>query len=125
MLKSSKDVISKMVSKENELMKELEKNIHEFKESHEQWKKRVSDAKEERDHAKKEWERARKENDNLRELIKLKDRQIEEQLNSDERDKQAIERIQKENRDLTNKLTKREFEMKDLVKTLKFYSDEK
>jgi hypothetical protein len=31
----------------------------------------------------------------------------------------------KENKDLRNKITKREFEMKDLVHTLKFYSDEK
>jgi hypothetical protein len=33
--------------------------------------------------------------------------------------------MQNENKDLKNKLTKREFEMKDLVKTLKFFSDEK
>jgi hypothetical protein len=33
--------------------------------------------------------------------------------------------MQNENKDLRNKLTKREFEMKDLVKTLKFFSDEK
>ena len=32
MLKSSKDTMSMMVQKENELMKELEKNINEFKE---------------------------------------------------------------------------------------------
>ena len=31
MLKSSKDTMSMMVQKENELMKELEKNINEFK----------------------------------------------------------------------------------------------
>lgn len=31
----------------------------------------------------------------------------------------------KENKDLRNQLTKREFEMKDLVRTLKYYSDEK
>jgi len=36
---------------------------------------------------KKELERSKKENENLKELIKLKDRQIEEQLNMDERDK--------------------------------------
>lgn len=32
----------------------------------------------ERDQIKKEWERMKRENDNMRELIKLKDRQIEE-----------------------------------------------
>jgi hypothetical protein len=31
----------------------------------------------------------------------------------------------KENKDLRNQLTKREFEMKDLVRTMKFLSDEK
>jgi len=31
----------------------------------------------------------------------------------------------KENKDLRNSLTKREFEMKDLVRTMKFLSDEK
>jgi hypothetical protein len=36
-----------------------------------------------------------------------------------------MERIHKENKDLKNTITKREFEMKDLVKTLKFYSEEK
>lgn len=32
MLKSSKDTMSRMVQKENELMRELEKNINEFRE---------------------------------------------------------------------------------------------
>jgi predicted nuclease with TOPRIM domain len=36
-----------------------------------------------------------------------------------------MDKIIKENKDLRNKITKREFEMKDLVHTLKFYSDEK
>ena len=45
MLKSSKDTISRMVSKENELMKELEKNINDFKDKHEKSKKRLEDAK--------------------------------------------------------------------------------
>lgn len=30
----------------------------------------------------------------------------------------------KENKDLINKITKREFEMKDLVRSMKFLSDE-
>jgi len=36
-----------------------------------------------------------------------------------------MEMLSKENKELQNKITRREFEMKDLVKTLKFYSDEK
>ena len=43
----------------------------------------------------------------------------------DERDRQALLRISKENKDVRNTLTKREFEMKELVKTLKFFTDEK
>ena len=74
MLKSSKETMSMMVQKENELMKELEKNINEFKEQQDKWKKRVTEAKEERDLVRKEWDRSKKENENLRELIKLKDR---------------------------------------------------
>jgi kinesin family protein 15 len=74
---------------------------------------------------KKEWERTKKENENLRELIKLKDRQIEEQLNVDEKDRDTIEKIQKENKDLRNQLIKRDFEMKEVVKTIKLFQDEK
>lgn len=33
--------------------------------------------------------------------------------------------MQKENKDLRNQVTKREFEMKEVVRTLKFYSEEK
>lgn len=72
-----------------------------------------------------ELDKSKLEAENLRELIKLKDRQIEEQQNCDERDKQALEQITKENKDLRNQLTKREFELRDLVKRLKFYSEEK
>lgn len=43
----------------------------------------------------------------------------------DERDKQERERLARENKELRNSLTKREFEMKELVRTLKFYSEEK
>jgi len=74
MLKSSKDTMSRMVHKENELMKELEKNINEFKLKQEKSKVRVKDAKEERDSLRREWDRLKKENENIKELIKLKDR---------------------------------------------------
>lgn len=61
----------------------------------------------------------------MKELVRLKDKQIEDYLNSDERDRQALVRISKENKDIRNTLTKREFEMKELVKTLKFFTEEK
>jgi chromosome segregation ATPase len=117
--------MTKMVHKENEMMQELQLNISEFNDKLEKGKLRVREAKEERDAARKEWERARKEAEGLKELIMLKDRQIEEQLDADERDKQAMEKLGRENKELRNSLTKREFEMKELVRTLKFYSEEK
>jgi chromosome segregation ATPase len=107
------------------MMQELQLNISEFNDKLEKGKLRVREAKEERDAARKEWERARKEAEGLKELIMLKDRQIEEQLDADERDKQAMEKLGRENKELRNSLTKREFEMKELVRTLKFYSEEK
>jgi hypothetical protein len=45
MLKSSKETISKMIQKENELMKELEKNINEFKDKHEKSKRRLEESR--------------------------------------------------------------------------------
>jgi hypothetical protein len=36
----------------------------------------------------------------LKELVRHKDRQLEDWLNAEERDKQALERISKENKDL-------------------------
>lgn len=67
----------------------------------------------------------KKENENLRELVKLKDRQIEEQLSNDEKDKETLEKTLKENKDLRNQLIKRDFEMKEVIKTIKLFQDEK
>ena len=47
-------------------------------------------------------ERLKKENENLKELIKLKDKQIDDMQNTDESDKQIIEKTIKENKDLRN-----------------------
>ena len=84
----------------------------------EKFKRMVSEAKEEKD-------RARKEVENLKDLVRMKDKQMEDYLTSDERDRQALERISRENKDIRNQLTRREFEMKELAKTLKYFSDEK
>jgi len=46
MLKTSKETISKMIQKENELIKELEKNINDFKDKHEKSKRRLEESKE-------------------------------------------------------------------------------
>jgi len=61
MLKSNKDTLSKMVQRENELMKDIEKNFSENMEQQEKWKKRANEAKEERDLIRKEWDRLKKE----------------------------------------------------------------
>ena len=69
----------------------------------------------------REWERARKENETLRELVKLKEKQIEENGQQEEREKEAIDKIVKENKDLRNQLIKRDFEMKEVIKTIKLF----
>ena len=79
----------------------------------------------EKEQIKKEWERIRRENDNMRELIKLKDRQIEEQQNLDDKDNSVFEKLSKDNKELRTQLVKRDFEMKEVVKTLKLFSEEK
>ena len=81
-------------------MKELEKKINELKDHQDKWKKRVQDAKDERDTIKKDWERYRKENENLRELVKLKDRQIDDYVGTDDKYGEVSEKIQKENKEL-------------------------
>jgi regulator of replication initiation timing len=68
--------------------------------------------------------RARQEADNLKELIRIKDIQMENWLNADERDKQLLERVSRENKDLRGQMTKREFEMKDLAKMAKMQIEE-
>ena len=45
-------------------------------------------------------------------------------MNADERDRQALEKISRENKELRSSMTKREFEMKDMARTLKFYVEE-
>ena len=72
-----------------------------------------------------EKERAKKEIDALKELVRVKDKQIEDYLGQDQREKAAIDRMAKENKETRERLAKREFEMKELVKTLKFYTEEK
>lgn len=48
----------------------------------------------------KDWDRYRKENENLRELVNLKDRQIEDYLGTDDQYGQINDKIQKENKEL-------------------------
>jgi hypothetical protein len=43
----------------------------------------------------------------------------------DDKDRTVMETLHRENKDMRNQVTKREFEMKEVVRTLKFYSEEK
>jgi len=73
LLMSSKDTISSMVSKENQLMTDLKRKITELGEQQEQYKARVTQSKQEKEAIAQKYETLRKENENLRELIKIKD----------------------------------------------------
>jgi hypothetical protein len=72
-----------------------------------------------------EKDRQRKEVENLRELVKVKDKQIEDYLSQDQRDRMALDRMAKEIKDTKAHLSKKEFEMKELAKVFKFHIDEK
>jgi regulator of replication initiation timing len=56
--------------------------------------------------------------------VRHKDRQLENWMNAEERDKQALERISKENKDLRTQIQRHKFDMNDLAKKLKWYLDE-
>jgi len=60
----------------------------------------------------------------LKELVRHKDRQLDDWMHAEERDKQALERISKDNKDLRSQVQKHKFEMSDLAKKLKWYLDE-
>ena len=67
-----------MVSKENQLMTDLKRKITELGEQQEQNKARYTQSKQEKEAITSKYETLRKENENLRELIKIKDGQIED-----------------------------------------------
>ena len=75
---SSKETISNMVNKENQLMTDLKRKITELGEQQEQYKARVTQTKQEKEAITSKYETLKKENENLRELIKIKDGQIED-----------------------------------------------
>ena len=70
-------------------------------------------------------EHLKKDMDNLKELIKLKDRQIDDLHQVQDQEREAHMSRDTENKELKKQLTKREFEMKELVKTLKVFNEEK
>jgi hypothetical protein len=67
----------------------------------------------------------KRESESLKELVKLKDKQIEDMLRVEQKDRETLEKVSKDNKDIKNQLTKRELEMKEVLRTVKFFSDEK
>ena len=57
--------------------------------------------------------------------MKVKDKQIEDMLRVEQKDREVLEKVSKDNKDIKNQLTKRELEMKEVLRTVKFFSDEK
>ena len=71
------------------------------------------------------YETLEKENENLRELIKIKDGQIEDSRGYEQERRGERERLYGENRKQKEMLQKRENEIKEIVLTLKAFADEK
>ena len=71
------------------------------------------------------YETLTKENQNLRELIKIKDGQIEDSRGYEQDRRGERERLYGENRKQKEMLQKRENEIKEIVLTLKAFADEK
>lgn len=64
-------------------MTELKKKITELGETQEHWKQKVTDTKQEKEQFMFKADTLRKENENLRELIKLKDGQIQDNVQTE------------------------------------------
>lgn len=93
MLRSCQENISQMREQQTSLQAEFKQKIQQIQEREDRLKRQLLDAKDDR-------ERSRKECDNLKELVKMKDKQIEDYLASDERDRSALEKISKESKEL-------------------------
>lgn len=46
-------------------------------------------------------------------------------MRGEQRDREQLEKVSKDNKDIKNQLTKRELEMKEVLRTVKFFSEEK
>ena len=114
-----------MVSKENQLMSDLKRKITELGEQQEQYKARVTQSKQEKEAITSKYETLKKENENLRELIKIKDGQIEDSRGYEAERRGERERIYAEVRKKNEMILKRDTEIKEIVLTLKAFADEK
>ena len=106
-------------------MTDLKRKITELGEQQEQYKGRVTQSKQEKEAIMSKYETLKKENENLRELIKIKDGQIEDSRGYEQERRGERERLYGENRKQKEMLQKRENEIKEIVLTLKAFADEK
>lgn len=125
MLLNSKETITNMVSKENQLMADLKRTITELGEKQEKYKARVLQTKQEKEAIAAKYETLKKDNENLRELVKIKDSQIEDSRGYESSNRGERDRLYLDNKKLKEMVQKHQSEIKDLVKTLKAFSDEK
>ena len=125
MLLNSKETITNMVTKENQLMSDLKKKITELGEQQEHYKNRVMQSKQQKEAISQKYDTLKKENENLRQLIKIKDGQIEDTAGYEQGHRGERDRYSAENKKLKEALQKREGEIKEVVLTLKAFSDEK
>ena len=106
-------------------MGDLKRRINELGEHQVQQKAKITHYKQERDNLLSKYENVKKEVENLRELVKIKDGQIEESRGYETAGREERERIYSENKKLKEMLKKRETETKEIVLTLKAFADEK
>ena len=106
-------------------MTDLKRKITELGEKQEQYKASATQMKQEKEAVTSKYETLRKENENLRELIKIKDGQIEDSRGYEAERRGERERLYGEVKKQKEMLQKRENEIKELVLTLKAFADEK
>ncbi len=117
MLNSCKDTIKSMIEKDSE----TQNKVVEMKDIIDSKTERMDKLKSEFRHLLEQYEKAKKEGGNLKELVKLKDKQLQEQNDAEK----LIKQMHKDNKEMRLQVTKKDFEMREVVKTLKVYSDEK
>lgn len=102
---------SQMSQVNAELKTELQQRFHEFQAKEDKLRRAVKDLK--------------SEVTGLKELVIIKEAKIEEIMKGEQKDRENLEKVSRDNKDIKNMLTKRELEMKEVLRTVKFFSDEK
>ena len=125
MLVQNKEVIASKVQNENQLMREVETKIEELEMHQERFNKRVSEGKVEREQLRAEFDKVKKQNDNLKELVKLKDQEIDQQISKERDFAQEREEFEGQVKELKLTVSKREYAIKEVVRTLRTHTDDK